>query len=577
MQANLKEGLGNKLGYKLALLPLLCAYALHTHADVNINAGVSTEFVKQTVDDVDRAVTLDSDNIIVQPFLSLAYGARDIDAFISIEHNHVRRSLESEDVTNNFTDFRYRTQYRMLSNLLSLNVSGGQSYRSLRENSFLVDDFLFNEGNLSKNTTNRASLDFILPAGEIVGIRSSLAMNSLRSTPENPEVDPSFIGNLDSDTYSANVGFTSGRDLRPFLYRLDLQAAESKRERQSDFQTESVDLTLGTNIFSDFSIRLLGFVENNEVSDDNVGEEQSQILREFYSYGVGIAWQPSENRFIELGFNRSTTSSQSFTDEEPQPDEENDFLSLDMNWAFSGRTNLSANYARRFFGDSAQLDFSHSLRNWRSSITYREDVNTNSQLFLNQQPGVLVCANGSTDISDCSLSENINPDNLAPGDFLLPVVTSSLDLNDRVIIRKNWTAQTSFDRRRTTITASVTASDDEEVEIQRNANTLSGRLGAVVKISPRSSIKLNAQYFDVEQEFEGELSDSITKEFELEFERQFSRRLFASVGFRYLDRDGFIQNVFGGVGGGAQLFGINGPFTDRRISAEIRYEFDSSR
>jgi hypothetical protein len=54
-----------------------------------------------------------------------------------------------------------------------------------------------------------------------------------------------------------------------------------------------------------------------------------------------------------------------------------------------------------------------------------------------------------------------------------------------------------------------------------------------------------------------------------------SRRLFASIGYSYLDRNEEVNDLFGE--GGQGNFGITGPLTDRRITAEIRYEFDSKR
>jgi uncharacterized protein (PEP-CTERM system associated) len=552
---------------------LLCAIALSVKVsagEVNLNGGLSTEFIKQSVDDVDNAINIESDNFIIKPFLSFGYDARDLDFFINVEHNHVRRSLQDADVTNNFTNFRYNTQYDMVPNLLALRINGSQSYQSFQENSGLVDDFLLNAENLSKNTNNSASLLFALPEGDLIGIDAQLGVRKIELERDNEQQAQFLNSSFDNTNYNGALEITGGRDLRPFLYNLDLNLNKTERENQQNFNSQRANVRLGAYVSSDISLRLLGSYENNELSDDNLDTLEEEILREFYSYGVGIAWQPSANRFIELGFNRSTT-----TGLLNQEDEENDFVSLDVNWNFSARTSVSGNYSRRFFGNAGRFRFNHNLRNWRSSLTYSEDINTNSQLGLAEEDGAFLCPNGSTDISDCAIPEQLNPDNLAPGEFLVPFVTSSLELNDRVIIRKSLTAQTSVERRRTTLSASVAARKDEEVEIEREVESLSGRLGVAVKASSRSTIKLNMTYSDIESSFNGELFPSITKEASLAFERRMTRRLFATLGFRYLDRAGEVNSLIGG--GGQGTFGITGPLTDRRITAEIRYEFDSKR
>jgi uncharacterized protein (PEP-CTERM system associated) len=550
---------------------LALSFSMHVSAgEVNINGGLSTEYVKQSLDDVNSAINIESDNFIVKPFLSFGYDARDLDIFINVDHNHVRSSLQDTDVTNNYTSFKYDARYDIVRNLLAFQIRGSQGYQSLQENSFLVDDFLLNAENLRKNTNNSASLLFSFPEGDYIGIDAQVGARRTKSdgnvTQQSQFLNSAFV----NTNYNGAINIVGGRDLRPFLYTIDLGLNNTERQDQQNFDSQSVSLMIGSYLSSDISLRLLGSYEDNELTNDGLDTLEEDILREFYSYGVGIGWQPSANRFIELGYNRSTTSGLL-----NQEDQENDFVSLDVNWNFSARTSVSGKYSRRFFGNSGRFSFKHNLRNWRSSLTYTEEVNTNSQLGLAEEDGAFLCPNGSTQISDCSIPEQINPDNLAPGEFLVPFVTRSLELNDRVIIRKQLTAQTSFERRRTTFSASVINRTDEEVEIERDVEVLSGRLGVAIKASPRSTIKLDMVYSDLESTFNGERFPSKTKEVSLDFERRMSRRLFASIGFRYLDREGEINRL--GDGGNQNIFGITGPLTDRRITAEIRYEFDSKR
>lgn len=550
-----------------ALLPLVLSTLVNA-GEVNLQVGVEAEYTVQTVDDKTQGTEIDSDNIIIRPFVSVSYDARDLDLLATATHNHVRRSLESEDVTNNYTDFNYLGRYQIVRNLLTLQVNGSQSYRSQAANSFLVDNFLLNAENLRKNRVNAASLNFNLPTGNYIGINAQVGANKINSENQtNEQVTDIDFRNINTTSYNGNIQVESGRDLRPFLYDVNGSIRVSDRENQQDFESQVLNLRVGSNISSNFSLRVLGYYENNEISNDAVSTNtEVSRLREFYSYGMGIAWQPSSNRFIELGLNRSTTKGQL-----GEEDEEDDYVSIDMQWNFSSRTSVSANYARRFFGSSGSFRFAHNLRNWRSNISYSENVTTNSQLLLNQENGLLVCSNGSTDLADCSLSDGLDPSELGPGEVLVPFVTTDFELNDRVVLRKALTAQTSVDLRRTTLTASITQSNNEEVEVARDVETLTGRIGASLNVSARSTITASLLYSDIQRTLDVDVQVSKVKQASIEFERRLTRRFFASIGYSYLDRSG---DVVGNAGG---IQGINGPLTDNRITAEIRYEFDSNR
>nr|WP_136251747.1 hypothetical protein [Ningiella ruwaisensis] len=560
---------------KHSLVYVVCSCAFFTTfsqaRELDLRAGVEAEYVIQTVDDIERSQEIDSDNIIISPFFTAIYEARDLQFLLNAEHNHVRRSLDSNDVTNNYTNYNASGRYEIVQNLLDFNARASRSYRSLAAQSFLVDNFLLNADNLTKVDLQSAGLNFNLPTGDYFGVVANVSASKTSSETESDpgEDNPLARNDFDNDFLNASIRIENGIATLPVTYNFDGSYNRTERQNFQDLTSEYYNAKLGLNLISDFAIKLLGSYENNDLAREESGE-QGSALREFYSYGVGFAWQPRNNRYIELGWNRSTT--EGLNGEE---DEENDFLSVDVNWAFTSRTSIRGNYGRRFFGESGSLSLNHNLRNWRSSITYNENILANSQLLLVEQPGLLICANGSTDISDCSLTDEINESDLGPDDILVPVITNDFELNDRVVIRKAWTAQTSVDVRRTTLTAALSKSSNEEVEIARDQDILLGRLGAAIDIGPRTVLILDASYSDVENTTpERGLTDAVIKQASIEFERRMTRRLFASIGFSYLDRDN--EPGVGNIGGG-NIQGINGPLTDRRITASIRYEFDSNR
>jgi hypothetical protein len=120
------------------------------------------------------------------------------------------------------------------------------------------------------------------------------------------------------------------------------------------------------------------------------------------------------------------------------------------------------------------------------------------------------------------------------------------------------------------VTASVTKSTNEEIEIFRENDITSARLRASLKLSPRSTLSAYAAYSDIDRITLTETTNSIVKEAGIDLERRFTRRFFGTIGYQFLDRSG--DNI--GNAGGIQ--GITGPLTDNRISASIRYEFDNN-
>jgi uncharacterized protein (PEP-CTERM system associated) len=269
---------------------------------------------------------------------------------------------------------------------------------------------------------------------------------------------------------------------------------------------------------------------------------------------------------IEVTLNRSSTNSQL----EDGEDETDTFIGYSVNWAFSTRTRLQGSYTRRFFGDAGNLSFRHQLRNWRSSINYSEVVSSTSQLINSQNTGLFVCDSGSNDFSSCRLSDDLEPD-LNAGEVVVPLTIPTLDLNDRIIIRKSLTAQTAVSRRRTTLSITGSVSEDEEVEINRIFDVQSLSMLLNFQVSQRSSISVSNLYSEREQDRSGELQQATTRRQELRYNRRISNNFTTALALTYLKRDGEVNRGF------EDFRGINGSLTDRRISFSLSYTFGENR
>lgn len=546
---------------------LLVACSTALSGELKFDVGIENTYVKQEVDATGNYAD-SSENIIITPYLGFTYTARDLEASLLAEHNHVRRSLDDADSTNNYTNFTYNTHYDIIRNLLYVNVRGSQQYNSLNNQTFSVDDFLLNSEDLTETNYHSGALVLNLPTGNYFGTSASLSYSSSSSKREsnNDSVTSGIFSNSDNETFGAQWSLNSGDDIRPISFYWDATAQLSKRNSLGDYKSNYISGSIGTIVYRDLSLNLLGSYETNEVEDTDLNAQGIDSKREFQSYGIGLRWQASTDRYIQVGFNKSKTTGDSL-DNTSSVDEEDEYISLDTSWQFSPRTILSAAFYRRFFGDSANVMLSHNLRSWRSRVSYREDVNTNTQLSQISELGLFVCDNGAADLAECTLPDSIDLSNLDAGQIVVPFVETGFELNDNLILRKSLSIQSSITRRRTTVSIVGTHSKNENLEASRITETQSLRFSTLFDISQRSKLLFNANYTENEQTFSEQFGANIVKEASVSFTRQMTRRFYASLGLRYLNRDGDENVNIGGISG------IIGPLTDRRISVSIEYKF----
>ena len=529
--------------------------------DVKFNAGVSAKLVEQQIKTKDTPMrTIDATNILLTPFASVSYQAKDFDLFFRGTNNQVRRKLDNETTTQNFTEYNYAGNYDLFENVLSLNINGNRSYRSSSQNSFVVDDFLLNSESLNKVTSNRAQLRLNVRRGKYYGL-SATSFYRITSSDrnENRVADDSVF---DNENYGVSVNAVTGENLDGAKVSLTSNLQYSERDSGRDFSSQRLGISSDIEAYGDFGLALNGTYENNEIKNDS--EMVDNRLREFYTVGAGIIWQPRDTRYVRVLWNRSLSSS--IIDGEE--DEKDNFLSFNIDWAFSSRTALQANYTRRFFGDAGNLSFRHQTKSWRSSVTYSEVVSSTSQFINTNNVGLFICDNGSADLSNCRLSDSLEPD-LEPGQALQPFVVRGLALNDRIILRKSLTAQTAVTRRRTTFSLTGSRSQDDEIEINRIFDISTVRANLSFSLSQRSSIQYGYTFAKTERDQDGVLESAITKEHNINFRRQVTRRFSASLGLSYLDRNGEVTR------GTPSIRGLNGPLTDRRVTFRITYDFGS--
>jgi uncharacterized protein (PEP-CTERM system associated) len=545
----------------VALMGILLFIAhASTAGEVKFSASLDAEAIEQQINVVDGDVDIGSSNQIIRPIASIRYISRDLNAFLQGTHNHVRRQLDGSNNIQDYPSLSYTGSYDVVKGLLSLNAGGSQSYRNEGVNTFLLDDFLLNGDNLNKVTSHRASATLSLPRGKYFGLDSTAEYSKNKS--DNNNQNSSSVGSLfDSQGYTLSLSALSGKRIRGIRSILTGNLNFVKRSSQEDFFSQRANLSNDIKVYKQLGIALNASYENNELKSDT--DTSFDGFREFYSIGAGLVWQATVNRSIEIAWNRSYTEPVGGIGET----EDKNFISYDINWAFSDRTSIQGQFTRRFFGDAGNLSIIHQLRNWRSSLTYNETVNSTSQLANRSDQALFICEGGSTNIADCLLSDSLSPD-LEQGQVLQPIVVQSFGLNDRIILNKSLTAQTAVTRRRTTISLTGTKSEIEELEFDRVIDTANIRFQVAFKLSNRTGLSISSNYSVAEFVNTGEQQKQTTREQSIELTRQLSERFTVAINLRHLDRKG--EAI---IGNNANFGGLNGPLTDNRATFKVSYKF----
>jgi uncharacterized protein (PEP-CTERM system associated) len=528
--------------------------------ELTVSAGIDNDFVKQSIKP-ENDEEVDTDNLIFNPYLRLIYDSRKFDVLVNGDHNHVRRTFQTEDASNNYTDYGYRINYDAIENVLRLSANGGRNFRSSDLRSVFVDDFLLNADNLVKSNKNALSADLSLLNRKYYNFNSSIRYAETKT--ERLGLDQTFQ-NFDNNIANAQLTLSSGTAIRPISYLINSQASRTKRQDRGDFTNEAVNLTLGSEVISTVSLQLLGSYESIDIDNSNQADTDSfSSSREFYSAGLGISWEPSRNRNIEIGINRSKNKS----DVDDTEDEVDSFISANINWQFSPRTSFSGSTSRRFFGDSSSLRLSHNTRHWRTRLSYEESVQSNSALSQTQELGLFVCDSASTDLSDCSLPDVLDPTQLEPGQTILPIIQTNFEVNDNITLRKLWSLNSSIQRRRTNLLVLLSHNKSETLELERQIDTTTAQLTASLNLSRHAQIRLLGRYSNIDSVSNANINESIVRQLELTLSRDISRRFQIELGLRYLNRSG---DSAVGIG---NTFGIQGPLTDTRVTASINYQF----
>jgi uncharacterized protein (PEP-CTERM system associated) len=514
--------------------------------------GVDNEVVYQDVYSDEQQQTINSTNFIVRPQLSLNFTSKRANAFWRATHNNVSRSLEDADVTNNYTNYAYGASFAAIQNLLTFTASGALSYQSASADGFLVDNFLLNAENLSKTRSNRLGADFTLPRGDYYGHSSQVNY----STTESERRENSF-NQLNSDVLSITTRTYTGNDFKRFSAQVTSDFSVSDRSVNGDYTNRRLGGSMSYPFISNLGFLVTANHEANQIKSQN---DVFSNVRQFNSAGAGLIWRQTQNKFISLTWNNADSDA-------VEADEDNEgFIGANVNWQFTPRTQVSADYTRRFFGESGNFSFQHRLKKFRTQITYSEEVTTFSRLIAEPENlGVFICTDGISDLAACFQPSSLNYQP-QPNEQFVQFSNQNPVISDDIILRKGLSWQLGTELRRTKVSLSGRYFTNEYLEVDRLSRTYSASTSVAFAVGQKTNISWTTDAAVTDDIFAGAKGTAEVLSTKLSLDRDMGRFFNLSLNFSYLQRE-----TEGRVIGSGGFSGLTGDLKDRRVSLNLKY------
>lgn len=488
-----------------------------------------------------------SNVLSIEPGLVGIYTAKRANGVFGIDYKYFDRNFSGLDETDtgvndrdSFTEFFFDSTLDAIDDVLVLSASGTQTYRNSLDTDILVNDFVLGADQLIKTREGRASFSLQLPEVAGLGLRSNGGVGRVESDrPINEQRD------IRDTNVSLFTTLYQGNGNDPVSWEITSSYQDTRGSINSDLTSRTFDASLYVGLYRGFRLNFVGRTEDNIVSDEN---DLSEDNLNFDSYGVGLSWFGSEDRFIDITFNESSSSN--------EEGEKEQFLGLNMRWQFSPRTAMDASYSRRFFGETGTFSLTHNNRRLRTRVQYTEDITNFSRLIQTQQTvGSLVCPAGAIDPVDCFQPGSLDYV-LQPGESVLELTALVPQLTDEVILRKSLGISSTYQKRRLTTTLNVQKLDNDFLESNRTQHSYLASLNSSLRAGVRTRFIWNVNYNRTSTTDVSINDHSWASELGIEY--SFSQDLMTDLTLRYVNRDS------------------NEPLrdlVDRRVSFTINYNF----
>lgn len=504
--------------------------------DVEIKSAIkSTGYAYQTTT---NDGTTDNLALVLEPNLTAIYDSKKVDLTFYAEQTFVQQKNEESGADKSFTDLKLNSNINLIENVLKLSLNGSQNYQVLSQSNDFFSDKILSAGDLSKVQRYSGTLDFTTPNPSYIAVDASVGYSDT-STDESIDQNRRMNGN----NVSASSRIYNGRQIRGITFDLNAQYNDTERSNFNDFQSTVLNGNIRIDLFGNLRFVIQGSDEKYDVTFDGSNGGRTNI--DSTSYGAGLAWLNSENRGIQLTYNRLEEANNT-----------TDFVGVDIDWAFSPRTSIDMNYGKRAYGDAYQLNFQHRLKSFRTRLSYSEDITSFARFGLaTESLGIFVCDIGSIELSECFQPESLEYV-LQPGEEFRSYSDISTDITNEVIITKAANFVLGYDKRKVKISFSLGYRETEYIETNRLQTYHTAGLDIDYRLSRRTNLGLNVNFMRRDIELQTEPQDTVSVK--LGIDRKLSKNATINAGLRYLDRtsDDEIRDV-----------------TDKRLTVGFNYQF----
>lgn len=477
--------------------------------------------------------------VSVSPKLVSYFTGKRANGSLVIENTTVEQSSSEPNTDKSFTELSYSSGMSLIENVLSLSLAGSQNYRVIDTSQSYISDKVLSSGDLSKVSSHNAQLSFVTPNPHYIG----LAVQSGYSKTKSNETLGNLT-NLNSEGYTASAQIYQGRRLQSLSFLLSSQFSDTKRESTSDLTSTLTSANIGFKFTDDYSLILTATDRKYDIDENSITTANRQNL-DTTSYGAGVRWQPSDDRFIDITYNNLD-----------EGDNNSRYVGLNTQWAFSKRTFLGLTYDKNFYGDAYDMDFAYKLKSFKTKASYSESVTSYSRLSIVEGVSSLfVCPIGSTEFAECFQPTSIDYV-LQAGEEFRSLNSFTTDITDETLFRKSGQISFGYNKRRLSASLNLNYNRTEYLESAREQDSRVATLNLAYELGRRNDISLTTSYSTLDYSDSDRQNDVLN--IRASFTRALSRDMKLTVAARYVDRETEDESR---------------DITDSRLTVSVNYQF----
>ncbi len=323
----------------------------------------------------------------------------------------------------------------LLAETLFLDLRSSISQQLTDRRASASSDGIAGSGNLSDVTSYSISPYWQQRLGDVADFE-------LRYTFDRVTSDDSVGSGDDSDSNGVSFDMQNGPATGRINWTISHQSEQIRYDDGGKSDTELTNARLGYQLTRTLNAFVSRTEEDNEFSGNRGDNEPEDSTS-----GIGVTWTPSQDFSFTIAHNKRL---------DPRPNEDENFLSGDLFWAPTARTDISLGYGSRFFGKTYNGSINHRTRWTRWNLSYNEGVSDFRSLFIDE---IAVCPATAVSYLECRI---LLPGEVAqPGEVPLSTLTGGPtrfrgSISDDTFINETARASVSIVGAQNTVTFSLT-------------------------------------------------------------------------------------------------------------------------